>query len=57
MSLTCIIFKVIIQRTDWRLLEVGVGLDKTAEGGNKVQTSGYNIKKSWGYNVQYGDCS
>ena len=27
------------------------------EGSQQVQISSYKISKSWGYNVQYGDCN
>ena len=33
------------------------GLGKVDEGGQKEQTSSYKIHKSWGCNVQHGDCS
>ena len=35
----------------------GWGVGEMGEGGQKVQTSSYKINKSWGYNVQHGDCS
>ena len=32
-------------------------MGKMGEEGRKVQSSNYKINKSWGYNVQHGDCS
>ena len=37
--------------------EGSLGLGKIGEGGQKVQTSSYEISEVWGYNVQGGDCS
>ena len=34
-----------------------LGVGKTGEGGQVVQTSSYKINKSWGCNVQHGDYS
>lgn len=31
-------------------------MGKMGTESHKIQTSGYKINKSWGYNVQYGDC-
>lgn len=35
----------------------GWGMGKMSERGPEVQTSSYRINKSWGCNVQHGDCS
>ena len=38
--------------------EVGNGrVGKMGEGGQKVQTSSYNMNKSWGCNIQHGNYS
>ena len=33
------------------------GVGKMGAEGQMVQTSSYKINKSWGCNVQHGDCS
>ena len=35
----------------------GVGVGEMGEGGQEIQTSSYKRNKSWGSNVQHGDCS
>ena len=35
----------------------GQGVSKMDEDGQKVETSSCKINKSWGCNVQHGDCS
>ena len=32
-------------------------MGKMGEGGQKVQSSSYKINKSWGCNIQHGNCS
>ena len=32
-------------------------MGKMGEGGQKVQISSYKINKSWGCDVQHGDCN
>ena len=39
----------------WEVEVEGWRVGKICEGGQKVQTSSYNINKSWGCNVQHGD--
>ena len=47
------------KRTDWWLPEVGDGMwvGDVGEGSKKVQIVSYEINKSWGCNVQHGDCN
>ena len=47
-----------IPRIDWWLAEVGGrGVGETSEGGQKAQTSSFQIDKSWACNVQHSDYS
>ena len=47
-----------IQRTRWVVARGGAWeVGKMGEGGQKVQTSGFKINKSWGSSVQHGDYS
>lgn len=36
---------------------IGGGGFEIGEGGQMIQTSGCKISKSWGGNIQHGDCS
>ena len=43
--------------TDCWLPEVGEGVGKMVEEGQKVPTSSYKLNKPWKCNAQHGDCS
>lgn len=44
-----------IQRTDWQLSELGAGVVKMPEGGQKIKTCSYKINMTWECNVCHGD--